>query len=237
MTTVRIGDHQLELLAGRGVFRRSIRTLYVADLHIGKASAFARGGVPISGGVLEATTVDVLDRLSALVVQTGAERLVVLGDLLHAAGGRDPRTLELLARWRGTHGRLEVLLVRGNHDQAAGDPPASAGICCVDEPFDDRGLTLRHHPSAQAVAEPGGGATLAGHVHPAVRVRGAGDSARVACFWLSNGQLVLPAFGSFTGTGEVRAGAGDRVFVPVEGVVVEVPLVVSSGVRSGRFVR
>ncbi|MDP1662159.1 MAG: ligase-associated DNA damage response endonuclease PdeM [Phycisphaerales bacterium] len=233
MTTVRIGDHELGLLAGRGVVRWSDRTLYVADLHIGKASAFARGGVPISGSVLEATTADALKRLTAMIVQAETERLVVLGDLLHAAGGRDPRTLDLLERWRWEHRGVDVVLVRGNHDQAAGDPPSSAGIRCVDEPFDDRGLTLRHHPLAAGT----GTATLAGHVHPAVRLRSPGDSARVACFWLSKGQLVLPAFGGFTGMGEVRAGAGDRVFVPAEGVVVEVPVVVSTVARVGRSAR
>lgn len=233
MTTVCIGDHELRLLAGRGVLRAHDRTLYVADLHIGKASAFARGGIPISGGVLEATTTDGLGRLSDLIMQTGAERLFVLGDLLHAAGGRDPRTLELLAQWRDGHRGVDVVLVRGNHDLAAGDPPGFAGINCVDEPFDDRGLMLLHHPRT----EPTGQASLAGHLHPAVRVRSFGDSARVGCFWLSNGQLVLPAFGGFTGSAEVRASVGDRVFVPVEGVVVEVPVVASTRARVGRNAR
>jgi DNA ligase-associated metallophosphoesterase len=222
VTHLRINEHELRLLPGPGVWRPATRTLYVADLHIGKASAFAHGGVPIGGGVLERTTLADLARLSGLIEGTGAARVVILGDLLHAPAGRDARTLGLLVEWRHRHAGVDVVLLRGNHDHSAGDPPDSAGIRCVDAPFDDGGLMLLHHPQAVPLGAP----TLAGHLHPAVRLETPGDHARAACFWLSAGQLVLPAFGGFTGRGSIQPRPGDRVFVLADGEVVEVPVVV-----------
>lgn len=220
MTPISLAQHELVLLPGRGVYRPGTGTLYVADVHIGKASAFAKGGIPLSAGLLERSAVADLERLTRMLTQTGAARLVILGDLLHAPAGRDPRTMELLARWRASHDRTEVLLVRGNHDLAAGDPPCEARIACVDEPFDDCGITLVHYPRAVPTGQP----TLAGHLHPSVVLTGIGDRARVACFWVSQGQLVLPAFGNFTGNASVKPGAGDRVFAVADGALFEVPL-------------
>ncbi|MBY0309221.1 MAG: hypothetical protein K2Q09_10805, partial [Phycisphaerales bacterium] len=134
---------------------------------------------------------------------------------------RDDRTLEQLVRWRAAHAGVEVLLVRGNHDHAAGDPPCEAGITCVDEPSDDEGLTLLHHPEPS----PGGVSALAGHLHPCIQMVGCGDAARRPCFWLSNNQLVLPAFGGFTGAASITPRPGDRVFVPADDRLVEVPVV------------
>jgi len=234
--TITLQQHDLHLLPGRAVWRPKTRTLYVADLHIGKTSAFAKGGIPLSAQVLERTTVNDLARLSSLMLATGALRLIILGDLLHATAGRDPRTLALLSGWRNAHVSVEVLLIRGNHDHAAGDPPDSSGIRCVDAPFDDDGLTLLHYPTDPPTCTP----TLAGHLHPAVKLSaaGGGDQARVACFWVSGGQIVLPAFGGFTGAASIAPRPGDRVFAVADDAVCEVPVVsVKTGLRIGRSVR
>jgi len=221
VTPLTIENHEFVLLAGRGVWRQSRRTLYVADLHIGKASAFAKGGVPIGATVLEGSTAADLERLSRLIEVTAAARVVILGDLLHAPSGRDARTLSLLAEWRSRHAGVDVTLVRGNHDHSAGDPPPEAGVHCVNAPFDHDGLLLLHHP----LSPPTGRATLAGHLHPSVRLAARGDAARVDCFWLSRAQLVLPAFGAFTGRAVISPGRGDRVFALAGDRVIDVPMV------------
>ena len=66
------------------------------------------------------------------------------------------------------------------------------------------------------------GYALAGHVHPAVRLRGEGESLRLPCFWFGARYGVLPAFGAFTGTAEVRPREGDQVFVIAEDEVLRV---------------
>lgn len=209
------GGERLLLLPEKAVFLPEHATLLVADVHIGKAQAFRRLGVPVPHG----TTGETLQRLSALLERTAARRLVFLGDFLHSAAAHAPATLAALHQWRERHPRQQLALVRGNHDDRAGDPPASLGIECVDEPWRLAGLALCHHPRRV----PGAGA-LAGHLHPCVRLGGRTlDRLRLPCFWFSAELGVLPAFGSFTGMHAVHPLPRDRVFVAADGRVAELP--------------
>lgn len=214
MRAVELAGERLVLLPERAAFWERAATLLVADAHWGKAAAFRAGGIAVPGG----TTAEGLARLAAALERTGARRLVFLGDLLHAREGRAPATLAAVRGWRERHAGVEMLLVRGNHDRRAGDPPPELGIACVDEPRVEPPFALRHHPEPSAE-----GYVLAGHLHPGVRLAGAGrQRERLPCFWLGAGVGVLPAFGDFTGLAEVRPAPGDRVFVVAEGEVVEV---------------
>ena len=166
-------------------------TLFVADLHLGKAATFRARGLPVPSG----TTQHNLARLAQLVQQHQAERLVLLGDFLHAAEAQSAALQAALAPWRAAHPALELLLVRGNHDRHAGDPPAVLRAKVVDEPFLLGPFAACHHPQRHATHT-----VLAGHVHPAVRLRGPGrDALRLPCFCIEEGLALLPAFGAFTG--------------------------------------
>src|SRR5690349_1061781 len=159
------------------------KTLLVADAHFGKAATFRAGGIFVPRG----TTATTLTRLDRALTRTSATRVIFLGDLLHAREGRSPETLRLVADWRASRAGVEVVLVRGNHDRAAGDPPESLGIACVDAPMLDGPFAFTHHP--RSVAEH---FDVAGHVHPAVRLRGPGrQSERLPCFWVRPEQMVL----------------------------------------------
>jgi uncharacterized protein len=202
---VEVGGCSLQLLAQRAAFVPAHRMLLVADAHIGKATSFRRWGVPVP----EATTGDTLDRLDALVAVTHATQVVFLGDLLHSARGRAPATMAAFMRWRDAHADLQLTLVRGNHDDRAGDPPADWRVACVDEPMHVDGLALAHHPEPVA-----GAYVLAGHLHPCAWVGGqAHDRLRLPCFHLGPQVGVLPAFGAFTGMHPVRPAPGDRIYV------------------------
>ncbi|MEW6706838.1 MAG: ligase-associated DNA damage response endonuclease PdeM [Pseudomonadota bacterium] len=210
MLTVEVGGEPLSLLPEKAAFLPRHRTLLVADAHIGKAVTFRRLGVPVPRG----TTTDTLSRLSALVEHLEAQHLVFLGDFLHSDSAMAAATQAALLAWRERHARLQVTLVRGNHDARAGDPPAGLGFEVVDEPFGLGGLALCHHP--QRVA---GAYALGGHLHPCTGVGRGLDRLRLPCFWLRPDSGVLPAFGAFTGMHPVRAEARDRLFVVAEGQV------------------
>jgi DNA ligase-associated metallophosphoesterase len=213
-TAVEIAGERLLLLPERAAFWERASTLLVADAHWGKAAAFRAGGIAVPGG----TTAGGLARLTGALERTGARRLVFLGDLLHARDGRAPATLAAAREWRERHAAVEMLLVRGNHDRGAGDPPRELGIACVDPPLPEPPFVLAHHPEPAA-----GGYVLAGHLHPGVRLAGAGrQRERLPCFWLGADVGVLPAFGDFTGLADVRPAPGDRVFVVAGSEVVEV---------------
>src|SRR5258708_8933957 len=105
-------------------------TLFVADTHWGKDATFRAAAIAVPGGTLR----DDLDRLGIAIGRTGARRLIVLGDLLHAKKGRAPCTLDTIKAWRACHTDLDVLLVRANHDQRAGDPPHECRFHCAHSP-------------------------------------------------------------------------------------------------------
>jgi DNA ligase-associated metallophosphoesterase len=201
------------LMAEHAVYLPEMRTLLVADAHFGKAATFRAGGIFVPRG----TTSSTLARLDGALIRTGAMRLVFLGDLLHAREGRSPETLRAVQEWRESRGEIDVVLVRGNHDRSAGDPPESLGITCVDAPMLEGTFAFAHHPSPLPNQY-----VFAGHIHPAARMRGPGRQwERLPCFWVQPSMMVLPAFGDFTGLGDIEPAEGDRVFVVAEGAVLE----------------
>ena len=198
----------LHLLPHRAAHDPDHGLLLVADAHIGKAVSFRRLGVPVPAG----TTQQALSRLDQLLAATGARHLVFLGDLLHSARVQRSAALALMLDWRQRHAGLDMTLVRGNHDQQAGDPPAALGIACVDGPLRLGPWALQHQPGTVA-----GAYALAGHVHPGVLLRGrAHDRLRLPCFHFGPAAGVLPAFGEFTGLHMLPKQSGDRVFAVLD---------------------
>ena len=212
---LRLAGEDLVLLPERALFWPRTATLVVADLHWGKAATFRAAGIPIPTG----TTGEDLARLDGALQRTGADRLIVLGDLFHARAGRiATRTLAELRAWRATQPSVEMLLVRGNHDRHAGDPPEDLRINSVNAPAFVPPFILRHEPASSPQ-----GYTLSGHVHPGLVLCGrALQRERLPCFLVGERTAVLPAFGSFTGLGIVSPGPADRAFVIAESEVIEV---------------
>jgi DNA ligase-associated metallophosphoesterase len=199
-----LAGEAVELLALKALWWPAERTLFIADLHLGKAASFRSLGQPVPSG----TTQDNLDRLSALVDGHGAARIVFLGDFLHAAAAQQAGVLNPVRQWRARHAGVHCVLVRGNHDSHAGDPPADLQVTVVDEPHALGPFAACHHP--QQVAER---LVLAGHLHPTVTLNGpARDHQRLPAFWLADGLLVLPSFGAFTGGSRQPAPAHARSF-------------------------
>ncbi|HET7321568.1 MAG TPA: ligase-associated DNA damage response endonuclease PdeM [Longimicrobiaceae bacterium] len=213
-TRLILRGESLLLLPERALYWEDRRTLLVADAHWGKAATFRAGGIPVPGG----TTAEGLHRLTLAIGRTGAERIVFLGDFLHARAGRARATLMTLGSWREHHARVDLLLIRGNHDREAGDPPEELEITCVDPPRREGPFLLTHHPTTGPEVY-----GIAGHVHPVVRLTGpARERQRLPCFWFGRYGTVLPAFGAFTGGADISPAPGDRVFVVAGDAVIEI---------------
>jgi len=199
-----LAGEAVELLPEKALWWPAERTLFIADLHLGKAASFRALGQPVPSG----TTQDNLDRLSALIDHHGAARIVFLGDFLHAAAAQRASVLDPVRQWRARHAGVACVLVRGNHDSHAGDPPADLEIEVGDEPWPLGPFAACHHPQTLE-----GRLVLAGHLHPTVTLNGpARDRQRLPAFWRSEGLLVLPAFGAFTGGSSQRVPAGADCF-------------------------
>ena len=215
-TSVEVAGERLELRPERALHWAARRTVLVADVHLGKEHVFGRAGVPVPGGISESG----LARLAALVRATRAERLVVLGDLMHDAPAAGDSWPHALSAFLDGHASLAVELCAGNHDRAGARESLDARLVWRDEPHVDGAFVLRHHP-----ADDPRGYALCGHVHPAWRLsRRRGAGARVPAFWFRPGHAVLPAFGEFTGGYAVEARAGDRVWAAGPDRVVPVRL-------------
>jgi DNA ligase-associated metallophosphoesterase len=209
-----VAGEKLVLLPERAVFWPARKTLFIADFHLGKAASFRTAGIPLPSG----TTAENVERLGRAIDKTRASHVVFLGDFLHSLQGRTADTLERFGSWRAARAKVDMTLVRGNHDKKAGDPPDAFAMHCVEAGAVAGPFILNHEPGISQR-----GYALAGHIHPAVRLRGEGDdSVRLPCFWFAQRHGVLPAFGAFTGHAEVRPRAGDQVFVIAEQEVLKV---------------
>ncbi len=177
----------LWLLPDGAVWWPATRTLFAADLHLGKGAAFRAQGLAVPAG----TSARTLARLQALAAVHGAVRLVVLGDFWHSAQGLTPQLLDRVAAFAST---LETVLVLGNHDRRI--HPEGLPLHAVRGLLPLGPMTAAHEPPPPGTP----GFTLAGHLHPAVVLGSrAGDRLRRPCFVCWPHALVLPAFGGLTG--------------------------------------
>jgi uncharacterized protein len=213
---VEIAGETLLARADATLFWPSTSTLFVADVHFGKAASFRSAAVPIPVG----TTASTLARLAVALHQTQATRIVFLGDLWHSKEGRKEEILTSLGEWRRSFGSIEMTLVEGNHDRRAGSLPENLEIRTVSEPHANGPFALCHYPCEVEDAY-----CLAGHIHPAVTLQArARQSLRLPCFWFGKRTAVLPAFGDFTGSADIEPASGDRVLVIADHRVHDVQL-------------
>lgn len=215
MLPVTVEGETLYLLSEKGIYWPKEQMLLVADVHWGKAATFRNSYIHLPKG----TTSNDLGLLSDMLDRTQARKLVFLGDLFHARVGKQRQTLQMIEGWRHIHRHVDMLLVRGNHDQHAGDPPYALRITCVNEPFETAPFSFTHHPMDLTT-----GYNLCGHVHPAVMLRGKGrQTLRLPCFYFSERQGILPSFGTFTGSSHLQPGRHDRIYVVADQQVIPVP--------------
>lgn len=173
------------------------RLLAVADLHLEKASSFARYGALLPPFDTAAT----LARLCEAIMRYRPRTVLALGDSFHDGDG--PQRLgetdrDMIAALQ--LGR-DWIWVAGNHD-----PDPAVGIGGVFTPeFKIGAVTFRHEPRGQA-------GEVAGHLHPMARISARGRSVSRKCFAIDAGRMVMPAFGAFTGGLNIRAAAFINVF-------------------------
>ncbi|WP_313731426.1 ligase-associated DNA damage response endonuclease PdeM [Pseudomonas sp.] len=203
--TVEHFGQTLWLMPDRAVYWPAQRALLVADVHIGKAASYRALHQPVPRGTTDAT----LQRLDALLTGCDCEQLIILGDFLHARTARAPATLARLQAWRARHAHVRMVLLRGNHDRHAGDPPTQLGIEVRDQPWVLGPFALQHEPDVHQDYP-----VLAGHVHPVFVLRGRGrQRLRLSCFVLGEQVSLLPAFGEFTGGWNIEPTPGNRIYL------------------------
>lgn len=205
--STKVRDQELTLFGRKAIYWHEKKTLIVADTHWGKAEVFQRAGIPVPSTVLDSDLADVTN----LVKESGADRLLVLGDLLHSSKTLPAEVQKRLEDWRfGTD--LPILSIRGNHDARASDFPQHWQIEWMNEPLIEGPFCFRHEP-----IETKGFFTWAGHVHPVIHL--GRPRMRLPCYLLSETIGIMPSFGTFTGGHPVKPTMKDDVYVVAEGEV------------------
>jgi DNA ligase-associated metallophosphoesterase len=218
MVRFSFSGHELMALPQGALYWPSRRALIVADLHLEKASWFARLGQMLPPYDSLATLAD----LTALAASTVAREIWCLGDSFHdrEGCGRLPAAArEMLV---GLTAATRWTWIVGNHDPAFADP---CGGRLIDE-AEVEGVILRHE-AVPAERRP----ELSGHFHPKLRITQRGRHVSRRCFVATDRKLILPAFGALTGGLDaghpeiIRAvGARAEALVPVADRLLRFPL-------------
>ena len=218
MVPFSFGGHALFALAQGAVFWPARRAMLVADLHLEKASWFAKGGQMLPPYDSIATLAD----LSALVATTGAREIWCLGDSFHDVAGCDRLPARARAMLVALTGGTDWTWITGNHDPDIVDRCGGAVIAEAEV----EGLVLRHEASPSERR-----AEVSGHFHPKLRLRVRGKQVARRCFVGTETKLILPAFGSLTGGLDVdhpeitrAVGHGAQALVPVDQRMLRFPI-------------
>jgi DNA ligase-associated metallophosphoesterase len=167
--------------------------LLVADLHLEKGSSLAYRGVHLP----PYDTRETLVQLTAAIATTNPKRLILLGDSFHDRRARERIDKADVTRLTQITHVIDTLWIAGNHDPA---PPLDLGGRVAEEIVLGP-VRLRHEPSAPGPES----IEIAGHLHPGAAVSQRGRLVRCKCFAGDEYRLVMPAFGSFTGSLSVWA--------------------------------
>lgn len=169
-----------------GLFWPETRTLVVADLHLGKGSAFAVNGIHLPPYDARSTLQD----LAEIVAENDPARVICLGDSFDDPGAAKRLHEEDAALLRGIVRSREWIWIAGNHDPLPSEPFGDASI-----PELRLGpLTFRH--AAVCESEPG---EISGHFHPKASCRIRGGRMTGRCFVVDGRRIILPAFGAYAG--------------------------------------
>jgi DNA ligase-associated metallophosphoesterase len=204
---VDFGGERLILHPWGAVYWERKDTLWISDVHLGKISHFRKYGAAVPRKALHRN----FERLNGLLKYFEPSTICFLGDLFHSHLNRE---WELFRQWV-LNCPATLQLVMGNHDIISPIQYEKLGITCVDF-METTPFLLTHHPQ-----ESFEGYNICGHIHPAVRLQGAGrQRLRLPCFFMNGRQMILPAFGSFTGSHVMEASPGDRIFALADNEIV-----------------
>nr|WP_299338440.1 ligase-associated DNA damage response endonuclease PdeM [Allomuricauda sp.] len=192
-----------------GVFWVDKSQLLISDVHLGKVAHFRKFGAAVPRKALHNNYL----LLDEIVKHFNPFQICFLGDLFHSSLNKE---WELFENWVAKT-PSEIILVSGNHDIISPHKFEHIGIPIFQELIIGDFL-LTHHPEEQKNLF-----NFCGHIHPAVRLQGFGrQKLRLPCFFKSTSQMILPAFGEFTGTHVLQPKKEDEIFVIVENEVVKV---------------
>ena len=218
MVPLSFAGETFEATTSGALYWPSQQALLVADLHLEKASWFARLGQFLPPYDSHAT----LAELATEIERTGVTRLYCLGDSFHDSFGCDRLPADARELLCSLTSSLDWTWIIGNHDLVFVDNCGGQTALEVEV----AGIILRHE-ALRNEARP----EISGHFHPKFRLHRKGRSVSRRCFVASPTKLIMPAFGSLTGGldahhPEILKSVGDKAcaLVPVSQRLLRFPL-------------
>ena len=185
------------VLVENAVFLPKSRTLIISDLQLGHEQQLRELG----SNIMYEQAMQMIGLLEVLIDQTTARRLVINGDLKHEFGRitlqerRD--IIRLLNEFKE---KVEVIVVRGNHDTLTEILTKEVGVAMVDAWSDGDFYAVHGHdePNEKDPNYANSHTIIIGHVHPAIRLDDGIRNERYKCFLVGEYNkkrlVVLPSF-------------------------------------------
>jgi DNA ligase-associated metallophosphoesterase len=182
------------------LFWKEKSMLIISDVHLGKVSHFRKFGSAVPQNAIHKN----FELLTSIVDEFTPQHICFLGDLFHSSMNSEWKLFE---QWVSTI-QSQILLVVGNHDIISPKKYEGLHIKLALELVIENFL-LTHHPEERE-----GFYNFSGHIHPAIKLRGLGRQVlKLPCFYYYKTQMILPAFGEFTGTFTLQPTTDHQVFV------------------------
>ncbi|WGD36103.1 ligase-associated DNA damage response endonuclease PdeM [Olleya sp. YS] len=184
--SISIKNNTFILHPSGAVYWQDEQMLLIADVHFGKVTHFRKHGIAVPQDALYKN----FERLDEVISYFKPKSLYFLGDLFHSYLNTEWQLFEIWANKQS----CDIILVKGNHDIISPLLYNDLGIQIIVE-LKYKGFHLTHHPTITDNYF-----NFAGHIHPGITLSGLGKQRlTLPCFYSSNQQLILAAFGAFTG--------------------------------------
>jgi len=209
--TITIQNQTFILHPSGALFWETRKLLLISDVHLGKVSHFRKHGVAIPNNVVSEN----FKRLTDIVGNFKPEKIIFLGDLFHSSKNKE---WDLFEKWVECCTNT-IILIAGNHDIIDKKHYLELDIDVVEFlEIDD--FLLTHHPTLKE-----GFFNFSGHIHPGIMLRGFGaQSLKLPCFFQKENQMILAAFGEFTGKHLLKPQQNDIVYAIANDEVIRINL-------------
>ena len=209
-----IAGEALCLLPERAIFWERRKSLFIADLHLGKSGHFRKAGIAVSSLIHHHD----LERLSGIITEWKVACVYLLGDLFHSNHNSEWKHF---TDWRMQHPEVEIHLIKGNHDILDDSMICSGKMVVHDTSYILEPFFLSHQTVNMP---PGNYYQFNGHIHPGARLHGKGlQSLTFPCYFFGKTGAILPSFGGFTGHVVLHPSGDDAVFIIYNNSVKQMP--------------
>lgn len=206
-------DISMQLLPEKAIYLPDYASLLIADPHFGKAAHFRKAGIPVPEDVHKGDYV----KIQRLIQHYLPSHIIFLGDLFHSELNFSWGDLE---SFRELFPEINFHLIKGNHDILP-EVIYRSGLWQVHkEEYHLGKMILSHEPLPEI---PEGKVNLCGHIHPGISLYGRGrQKLTLPCYYISQNQMIIPAFGRFTGLAKMVCGKNEQAFVIADKKVIQV---------------